>query len=481
VLVCALGGVGLLSVGVRTRLLHSGIIIISSSSSSSSTTTTTARSKVLERRQDTLEQQLGDAAARSGEREGEVDDGGIMNGKVLVTPVPPAWSEDSSSSIGVRLEDSHGPDPTHGVKEVWGKDEDGKEDGGYDYTKTTTEVYGVRQMEFFGPYAGTRQGLDYGFHRNYRRQRQEVQDGIIRRALEGGAERRRREWGREGSSLEDLSTGDDGQQQPQQQQQKKDDDENFSSLAHVQRAEPHEIGPDCRLSLPPSLPPSFSSLSSSSSSHHSTPQQWVVFTAGPMGAGKSHTLKWLAKRGFFPLDDFVLADPDVIRNELPEIEGYIERNPLMAGQLTHKEAGYVLEILIREGLKEGRNVLVQGSLRDAAWHAQYFQVGGRARERGRERGVGVRVKEEASRWDDESADDDFPLFSLPPSSPSQPIPSLPPATGVERVLPRPEDRDNPRDGEQGDGAIKVRREGGREGGRGRRTRMNKSQDSYINI
>ncbi|GAB5033874.1 zeta p-loop nucleoside triphosphate hydrolase [Nannochloropsis oceanica] len=296
-----------------------------------------------------------------------------MNGKVLVTPVPPAWSEDSSSSIGVRLEDSHGPDPTHGVKEVWGKDEDGKEDGGYDYTKTTTEVYGVRQMEFFGPYAGTRQGLDYGFHRNYRRQRQEVQDGIIRRALEGGAERRRREWGREGSSLEDLSTGDDGQQQLQQQQQKKDDDENFSSLAHVQRAEPHEIGPDCRLSLPPSLPPSFSSLSSSSSSHHSTPQQWVVFTAGPMGAGKSHTLKWLAKRGFFPLDDFVLADPDVIRNELPEIEGYIERNPLMAGQLTHKEAGYVLEILIREGLKEGRNVLVQGSLRDAAWHAQYFQ------------------------------------------------------------------------------------------------------------
>eukprot|EP00624_Nannochloropsis_granulata_P003696 evm.model.NODE_28728_length_3251_cov_16.100277.1 len=102
------------------------------------------------RRQDALEQQQGDAAARRAEREGEVEDGRRMNGKALVSPVPPAWSGDSSSSSsksrrrgsnGVRLEDSHGPDPTHGLKEAWMEDEDGKEEGGYDYTKTTTEVY----------------------------------------------------------------------------------------------------------------------------------------------------------------------------------------------------------------------------------------------------------------------------------------------------------------------------------------------------
>ncbi len=34
---------------------------------------------------------------------------------------------------------------------------------------------------------------------------------------------------------------------------------------------------------------------------------------------------------------------------------------------------YILEILIRAALKEGRNVLVQGSLRDSAWHAAYFK------------------------------------------------------------------------------------------------------------
>jgi len=119
------------------------------------------------------------------------------------------------------------------------------------------------------------------------------------------------------------------------------------------------------------------------SQHPSTPQQWVVFTAGPMGAGKSHTLRWLALHGLFPLNDFVLADPDVIRNELPEMKGYIQTCPLRAGQLTHREAGYMLEIVVEEGLKEGKNVLVQGSLRDADWHARYFQVG---KEGGREGG-----------------------------------------------------------------------------------------------
>lgn len=34
---------------------------------------------------------------------------------------------------------------------------------------------------------------------------------------------------------------------------------------------------------------------------------------------------------------------------------------------------YILEILIRAALLQGRNVLVQGSLRDSAWHADYFQ------------------------------------------------------------------------------------------------------------
>lgn len=33
------------------------------------------------------------------------------------------------------------------------------------------------------------------------------------------------------------------------------------------------------------------------------------------------------------------ADPDLVRNQLPEIQGYIHANPETAGVLTHKEAG----------------------------------------------------------------------------------------------------------------------------------------------
>lgn len=32
---------------------------------------------------------------------------------------------------------------------------------------------------------------------------------------------------------------------------------------------------------------------------------WLVFTAGCMGAGKGHTLNWLNAQGLFPLDSFV--------------------------------------------------------------------------------------------------------------------------------------------------------------------------------
>lgn len=35
------------------------------------------------------------------------------------------------------------------------------------------------------------------------------------------------------------------------------------------------------------------------------------------------------------------ADPDLLRNELPENGGYIQKDPLRAGMQTHREAGWV--------------------------------------------------------------------------------------------------------------------------------------------
>ena len=93
-----------------------------------------------------------------------------------------------------------------------------------------------------------------------------------------------------------------------------------------------------------------------------------------MGAGKTHVMKQLHSNGQFPLETFVSVDPDEIRRLLPEFQVYVESCPERAGELTRKEAGMVAEILTEAALERGQNVLVDGSLRDAAWYAAYFQT-----------------------------------------------------------------------------------------------------------
>ncbi|KAG7356058.1 zeta toxin family protein [Nitzschia inconspicua] len=102
-------------------------------------------------------------------------------------------------------------------------------------------------------------------------------------------------------------------------------------------------------------------------------EPWIVFTAGAMGAGKSHTMNILVKHERFPLHSFVGVDPDEIRRLLPEFHMYINENPELAGDLTRKEAGYIAEILTLAALQVGKNVLQDGSLRDSEWYRTYFE------------------------------------------------------------------------------------------------------------
>ena len=91
------------------------------------------------------------------------------------------------------------------------------------------------------------------------------------------------------------------------------------------------------------------------------------------GAGKSHTIRGLAAKGVFPLQSYVAVDPDEIRQQFPEFHLYASLSPEKAGELTHKEAGYVTEIVTAAALQRGHNVLVDGSLRDADWYLGYFE------------------------------------------------------------------------------------------------------------
>mmetsp|Transcript_6727 Transcript_6727/g.18774 ORF Transcript_6727/g.18774 Transcript_6727/m.18774 type:complete len:367 (+) Transcript_6727:216-1316(+) len=100
---------------------------------------------------------------------------------------------------------------------------------------------------------------------------------------------------------------------------------------------------------------------------------FIVFTAGAFGSGKTHTVRLLSDHGRFPLAGFVSVDPDEIRRHLPEFRYYVEYDAEKAGEMTRKEAGYISEVLQEAALKDGRNVLVDGSLRDHEWYALHFE------------------------------------------------------------------------------------------------------------
>jgi hypothetical protein len=88
-----------------------------------------------------------------------------------------------------------------------------------------------------------------------------------------------------------------------------------------------------------------------------------------MGAGKTRTLKYLDRVGAFPLDDFLIVDPDKIKDCLPELQQLIAEDPKHAHSRLHKESGYIAEIIEREALQSGMNVVVDGSLRNSTWYA----------------------------------------------------------------------------------------------------------------
>lgn len=100
---------------------------------------------------------------------------------------------------------------------------------------------------------------------------------------------------------------------------------------------------------------------------------WIIFSAGPMGAGKSYSVKWMAEKGILPLSHVVQVDPDIFKRALPEWPGYVAANPRTAGSLTHRESGYLVEIAMEAAMREQQHIWVDGSLRNATWYEEVFR------------------------------------------------------------------------------------------------------------
>ena len=206
----------------------------------------------------------------------------------------------------------------------------------YDWTKSTEENYNKSRqspshdghddgsIEFCGKYQSIRQTLDYTYHGQYFCERQIVQDTIIDTIIQEGITRRTTKASSRISQSNDTHNSDS----------------------------------------------------------HS--QQWVVFTAGIPGSGKTYTVQNMLQENKIPYlnndetitMDVVTIDPDVIRTKLPEYDTYIEMNPTKMGELTQKEVGLVTEIATQVALfyhGSKYNVIVDGSLSNYSWYIEYIQ------------------------------------------------------------------------------------------------------------
>lgn len=204
----------------------------------------------------------------------------------------------------------------------------------YDLSLSTEMNYRTSiQGAFYGRYAQVRSTLDYSYHSNYIPQRQHLQDSIVHLLINNSNVTR--------ANFDNVID--------------EKDNEDAMRYGHHDADYHPEFGQD----------------QGSTSTNH-----WIIFTAGAMGAGKSYTVHHLAKHRRFPLQRFVTVDPDEIRRLLPEFESYLDdktgSRPEMAGKLTRKEAGMIAEILTEVALREGRNVMVDGSLKDSDWYQRYF-------------------------------------------------------------------------------------------------------------
>jgi len=191
---------------------------------------------------------------------------------------------------------------------------------GYDWRRSTSENHRNPAAPLRHEFAASRARLDYSWHVHYSLRRQEQQDAIIRRMLRDGAV----------GGAEHATPAGRGVLQGLRQ-----------VLSRWQQQRRGAVGAPA--------------------------QPWAIFTAGCMGAGKTHVMELLDENGLLPLSSFVRIDVDRIRAALPETRTYERLNAQTAGLLTQLEAGCIAEVATEEAFRRGFHVWVDSSLRDRLW------------------------------------------------------------------------------------------------------------------
>lgn len=101
-------------------------------------------------------------------------------------------------------------------------------------------------------------------------------------------------------------------------------------------------------------------------------EPWLIFVAGPIGAGKSHVAAGL------PIDA-VRIDTDALKFLLPieeveegeEGDEFGDTDIVTKSSLVHKESGYLAELILHEALRRGLHVIFEGTLK-SPWYTAHI-------------------------------------------------------------------------------------------------------------
>jgi hypothetical protein len=98
---------------------------------------------------------------------------------------------------------------------------------------------------------------------------------------------------------------------------------------------------------------------------------WFISLCGPFGVGKSHLIRTFDVINVNK-EEAVYIDPDKIKYDLPEAKDLIEKDPLNAGSLLHKESTFIALLINNIALEYSFIIISDGSLRNVDWYKKYF-------------------------------------------------------------------------------------------------------------
>ena len=98
------------------------------------------------------------------------------------------------------------------------------------------------------------------------------------------------------------------------------------------------------------------------------PAPRIIFLTGPIGVGKTYTFDKLVQAGYLDPGDFLRLDADRIKDSIPEYAQLKATDPETAATRVHAESGYIQELAMLRGLRDRKNLVVEGSLLNTIYY-----------------------------------------------------------------------------------------------------------------